>query len=433
MKKTIKLLIVLFIMTVTFIYNNNVYAAEDCNKYACATCVYKNENGKFVYDIKSDGSENLIVNFTHEGFPASFRIQNEIDNQIFVGPDNKISCVNIYSDTLYPDSDRVKLTAKHPISQMWVSELTPDLVSSTNNNKNIIVVDDTTNSMTCAYSSLLSECTIIINDDAMLPSCTNGYILNNKINISDFHNNKDCVKATLACAPDLKSCTLTKNTYNVSTSSTYTCTYTGQTSGKTLTITKTSNKGKWTIVHPDGKKKTLEPDEVGSNILPSSNCEDIFYISDASDKIRMVDFNSNYYKNYIASYCNKYKNVEQFCSGDCDIVNPLCGSDDSDIDSGNCPRELKPIIIFIKKVAFNSLQFIIPILLILMGTIDMTKAVVSNDDKGIKDATSKLIKRVLAAILFFFATTIVNIVIGRIAEAGIDGTDNWQSCWYDIE
>lgn len=213
----------------------------------------------------------------------------------------------------------------------------------------------------------------------------------------------------------------------------FTCTYKGQISSKTLKITKASTEPAWTIEYPDGTTETLDSTKVGSNVMPTSSCEDIFYLNDARDKVRMVDANSRYAKNYIANYCSRYKDVEQFCSGSCKVENALCGGDDGNAESGNCPRELKPIIVFIKKVAVNSLQFIIPILLIIMGSIDMTKAVMSNDEKIMRDATSKLIRRIIAAVLFFFVTTIVTIVIGRIAEAGLDDTNSWQSCWFDID
>ena len=98
-----------------------------------------------------------------------------------------------------------------------------------------------------------------------------------------------------------------------------------------------------------------------------------------------------------------------------------------------------PIVQFIKNGVFPVIQIGIPILLILMGTIDLGKAVMSNDDKEIKGATGKLIKRAIAAIAVFFVTTIVTVVFSWLgstgdsnAEAG-KGSDsnsqNWLYCW----
>ena len=63
----------------------------------------------------------------------------------------------------------------------------------------------------------------------------------------------------------------------------------------------------------------------------------------------------------------------------------------------------------------------------------------SNDDKEIKGATGKLIKRAIAAVAVFFVTTIVTVVFSWLgstgdsnAEAG-KGSDtnsqNWLHCW----
>ena len=69
---------------------------------------------------------------------------------------------------------------------------------------------------------------------------------------------------------------------------------------------------------------------------------------------------------------------------------------------------LLPIVQFIRKGLFPIIQIGIPILLIVMGTIDLGKAVMSSDDKEIKGATGKLIKRAIAAVAVFFVATIVS-------------------------
>ena len=57
-------------------------------------------------------------------------------------------------------------------------------------------------------------------------------------------------------------------------------------------------------------------------------------------------------------------------------------------------KDLLPLIKLIKAI-LGIIQFIIPVLLILLGTIDLGKAVISSDDKEVKAAQSRLIKRVI--------------------------------------
>ena len=101
----------------------------------------------------------------------------------------------------------------------------------------------------------------------------------------------------------------------------------------------------------------------------------------------------------------------------------------------DCPDDLVPIVRFIKYGVYPIIQIGIPILLILMGTIDLGKAVLSSDDKEIKGAVGKLIRRTIAAVAVFFVSTLVIVVIGMLAGTGVDadkGPDgNEGSSWKD--
>ena len=90
---------------------------------------------------------------------------------------------------------------------------------------------------------------------------------------------------------------------------------------------------------------------------------------------------------------------------------------------------LEPIVQFIKNGVFPVIQIGIPILLILMGTIDLGKAVISNDDKEIKGATGKLVKRAIMAIAVFFVVTLVRVVFGWLAKTDIGEQSDWWNCW----
>lgn len=104
-----------------------------------------------------------------------------------------------------------------------------------------------------------------------------------------------------------------------------------------------------------------------------------------------------------------------------------------------CPPDLVPIFKFIKNGVYPIIQIGIPILLILMGSIDLGKAVMSSDDKEIKGATSKLIKRAIAAVAVFFVAAIVSLLMGLFSSSGADesgtvsGTDSWKDCWNNLD
>ncbi len=91
--------------------------------------------------------------------------------------------------------------------------------------------------------------------------------------------------------------------------------------------------------------------------------------------------------------------------------------------------DLEPVINFLKSI-LTIIQWAIPIMLIIMGTIDLGKAVLSSDDKEIKGATSKLVKRAIAAVAVFFVPIIVNTVMKMIGDASVK-EGSFTKCWAD--
>ena len=92
---------------------------------------------------------------------------------------------------------------------------------------------------------------------------------------------------------------------------------------------------------------------------------------------------------------------------------------------------LLPIVKFFRNGIFPIIQIGVPIILIIMGAIDLGKAVLSSDDKEIKGATGKLIKRCIAAVAVFFVVTIVTLLMNLFtsADTGVEGTTGWAACW----
>ena len=92
---------------------------------------------------------------------------------------------------------------------------------------------------------------------------------------------------------------------------------------------------------------------------------------------------------------------------------------------------LLPIVNLVKNL-FNIIKILVPVILIIMGAIDLTKAVMASDDKEIKAATSKLIKRAIAAVAVFFIVTLVTVLMNLVSQSQQSGEGqgaNFLSCW----
>ena len=71
----------------------------------------------------------------------------------------------------------------------------------------------------------------------------------------------------------------------------------------------------------------------------------------------------------------------------------------------------------------------IPILLVIFGMVDLGKAVMSNDEKEMKGAQTKLIKRVLYAVLIFFIIAIVQWIFGILDKNNTGKNNSCLNCF----
>lgn len=76
----------------------------------------------------------------------------------------------------------------------------------------------------------------------------------------------------------------------------------------------------------------------------------------------------------------------------------------------------------IVSLAVGIIQVVVPILLIIMGMLDLGKAVMASKEDEIKKAQTLFIKRIVAAVLVFFIVAVVKLVFSVLADASA-GTD----------
>ena len=101
-----------------------------------------------------------------------------------------------------------------------------------------------------------------------------------------------------------------------------------------------------------------------------------------------------------------------------------------------CNASLLPLIRLVKHGIIPIIQIGIPIILIILGMLDLGKAVVASNADEIKAAQKLLIKRAIYAVAIFFVTLAVTLVFGLLGSA--DATENgeygkagmsWTECW----
>lgn len=81
------------------------------------------------------------------------------------------------------------------------------------------------------------------------------------------------------------------------------------------------------------------------------------------------------------------------------------------------------IIPSITVLVVNLIKIAIPIILVIFGMLDLAKAVMSNDEKEMKGAQTKLMKRVIYAVLVFLVVSIVQLIFSVLSKNNVSGAD----------
>ena len=82
---------------------------------------------------------------------------------------------------------------------------------------------------------------------------------------------------------------------------------------------------------------------------------------------------------------------------------------------------LKPIMTLVGYVIFG-IKVVVPVILILVGMMELARAIIEKDDSQIKKAQSSMIKKVVAAVCVYLVITIVGLVMNLL------GQDQYESC-----
>lgn len=106
-----------------------------------------------------------------------------------------------------------------------------------------------------------------------------------------------------------------------------------------------------------------------------------------------------------------------------------------------CSDTLLPVFRVVNYI-INALMIGIPIILIILGMIDLGKAVIASKEDEVKKATKAFGKRFLYAVAVFLVSWLVTVVFdvvanltsGTNADDGVNATTNetWQACWKKI-
>lgn len=103
--------------------------------------------------------------------------------------------------------------------------------------------------------------------------------------------------------------------------------------------------------------------------------------------------------------------------------NPDAAYDTHTISCGSA-KGIPRAVAIMSRNAVKVLKLLVPIVLIVLGIIDMFRASSSDDDKQMKEATKRFARRVIAAVLVFFVVSLVQLIVNLIAKSAEESGGN---------
>ncbi len=213
----------------------------------------------------------------------------------------------------------------------------------------------------------------------------------------------------------------------------WTCVYSGR---EGRIITQYDNDNGYRIYFPNGQYKNVTQKDI------SANCDDLYYNRRTQDYQFATSENSS--KNDY-NLCKNRNDIDYYCEGDCrfpgnakldcyDIDNGTDSSTNSDgtrnpmYEDGElseiCNDEkIQNTLKFVGRLLFI-VKIIVPLLLIIFGTIDFGKAIAASKDDSVAKAGKMLVLRIVIGIVIFLVPTVVNFVFQLVGH----GNTSYNEC-----
>ncbi len=109
--------------------------------------------------------------------------------------------------------------------------------------------------------------------------------------------------------------------------------------------------------------------------------------------------------------------------------NPTDNLPDMQVDLG-C-EGMKEVLGLVKTI-YNIIRYATPLVLIILGSVDFMKAVMSGKEDEIKKNQNRFISRLILAVGVFLLLSAFELITNILSKSGVDGSDSWYDCWSSL-
>lgn len=98
----------------------------------------------------------------------------------------------------------------------------------------------------------------------------------------------------------------------------------------------------------------------------------------------------------------------------------------------DCNDENVASIIKTVKIIYNLLRLVTPIILIIMGSVDLLRATIAGKDDEIEKHKKVFINRLYLAAIIFLLLSVFQLTTNILERAGVTNSNSWVECWNHI-
>ena len=96
-------------------------------------------------------------------------------------------------------------------------------------------------------------------------------------------------------------------------------------------------------------------------------------------------------------------------------------------------ENIPPLIPKVVSVAYTMIQIAVPVVLVIIGSLDLFKGISAQKEDEIKKGQQLFVKRLVAAALVFFVFVIVKVVISVVADGSSNSIMDCAQCFIENE
>lgn len=172
--------------------------------------------------------------------------------------------------------------------------------------------------------------------------------------------------------------------------------------------------------HVWGTNDSSEAVQASSGIDSNSGCVGRYATFKHSDGVTRITADE-----YYSSFINPNSGGEEIPMNDPDkackeIFGDVNYAGETDVDTNGNGYIDPPSLAYLINSVLKYIRIIVPILIILLGSLDFAKAVTAGKEDEMKKAQSTFVKRIIAGILVFFVPVLVNLIMS-LADMVWDG------------